>query len=164
MKKCKKCKSKEIRDLGHAFMCLECESDFPKKEKKPKAPKIQKSESELVHEYAEKVIRGKQSRGHVDKRFGYTESSVAVNKELWLDTDFFCSLVFQSKEQKYEFLNKLCEKFGTKPEYDSDTQIQIINGLKFAEQLGITLKKDEARPYPYGNLDLRPYVMDNESI
>lgn len=123
---------------------------------KEKKKKSEKSESELVHDYVKKVIRGKQSRGHVDQRFAYTKSQKTVNKELWLDTDFFFSVVFQSEKQKYEFLQKL----GI--EADNDGQIQILNGLQFAKKLGIDLEKESALPYPTGSIDLMPLILDTE--
>lgn len=117
--------------------------------------KQKKSESELVHQYANKVIEGKASRGHTDKRFNYTKREGTVNKELWLDVDFFFSVVFESAEQKYEFLKQL------KVPVDEEERVQIVNGLKLAEKLGIKLQREKRMDYPYGSLDLRPFVMDN---
>lgn len=134
-----------------------------KKEKKPKAPKIQKSEEQITREYAERVMRGKQSRGHVDKRFDFTKTDTAVNKDMWLDSDFFFSVVFQSGEQKYQFLKKFQEFFKFEIENFEDSQIQIVNGLKLADAMKIELKREKSREFPYGSLDLKPYVLDDES-
>lgn len=122
--------------------------------------KEQKSESQLVHEYVNKVIRGKQSRGHVDKRFDYTKADGAVNKDMWMDTDFFFSVVFQSADQKDEFLKRIGWALDNLP----GSQVQIVNGLKLAEQMKIPLKRESAREYPYGSLDLRPFVLDDEAL
>lgn len=127
-------------------------------------PKQTKSESELVHEYVDRVIRGKQSRGHVDSRFAYTKANSQVNKEMWLDTDFFFSVVFQSADQKYQFLKRFQEVFKFELENFEGTQVQIVNGLKLGRAIGIELKKEEARDYPYASLDLRPYVLDDEQV
>lgn len=126
--------------------------------------KAKKTETEIVQEYVDRIIKGKASRGHTDKRFDYTKKSDTVNKEMWLDTDFFFSVVFQSSIQKYAFLEALHKKLGVTVENFDKSQIQIINGLKIAESLGIELKKESALEPPVGNLDLRPYVLDDEKI
>lgn len=117
-----------------------------------------KTESELVHDYVNRVIGGKVARGHVDKRFNYTKKESTVNKELWLDTDFFFSVVFQSSEQKYQFIEAM------KLEHETMAQIQIVNGLKLAEKFGIKLKRETAQDHPKIDLDLLPLVLDNETI
>lgn len=137
-----------------------------KKISSPKSKKPAKSEEELVKLYVDKVIRGKVSRGHIDQRFEYTKSDKTVNKDLWIDTDFYFSVVFQSADQKYEFFKALTEKFGNKAlEIEDDGQIQIVNGLILAKTLlGLDLKLETARPYPTGNLELMPFVLDNSTI
>ena len=141
----------------------------PPREKKAKPPKIRKekivkSESQLVHEYVDRVIGGKVARGHVDDRFAYTRKAGTVNKELWLDTDFFCSIVFQSFEQKYEFLEALAKKTGVIADLDDASQIQIVNGMDLARRLGIELKRETRAAYPIPDLELRPFIMDDEVI
>lgn len=131
---------------------------------KVKKPRIKKTETEIVHTYVDKIIKGKVSRGHVDKRFGYTKSAQKRNKDLWLDTDFYFSVCFQSAEQKYEFLDALFKKTGVKVETSPDDQIQIVNGLKLSEALSIPIQKETMLDYPYGDLDLRPFVLDNEKF
>lgn len=125
---------------------------------KAKKPKIVKTEEQLVHEYVDRVIGGKIARGHVDDRFAYTKKDGTVNKELWMDTDFFFSVVFQSYEQKYAFLEAL------KVDTEIFERVQIINGLKLAKLLGIELKEEKARPYPYPSLDLREIILDDDKI
>lgn len=119
---------------------------------------MKKTESELVHEYAKKVMRGKQSRGHVDERFQFTKGERTVNKELWLDSDFYFAVVFQSSRQKEEFFKKM------KLVPDEDLGMQIVNGLKLAERLGVTLTKEIAEKPPTINLDLLPFILDDETI
>ena len=136
----------------------------PKPVKAPKAPKVEKTEEELVHRYVNQVIGGKLARGHVDKRFAYTKAEGTVNKEMWLDTDFFFSVVFQSSEQKYKFLEDFQKMFKFELEDFYGTQVQIINGVKLAGSMSIELKKETAREFPYGTLDLLPYVLDDEAV
>lgn len=153
-------------DCGATFArkCKICGYMAPPKPKVEKVAKVEKSEGELVHEYVDRVIRGKLSRGHVDQRFAYTKADGAVNKDMWMDTDFFFSVVFQSSEQKYKFLEALQQKFGFELEDFFETQVQIVNGLKLAEKMSIELKRESAQEYPYGSLDLRPYVLDDEDF
>jgi DNA polymerase III epsilon subunit-like protein len=130
--------------------------------KKPKIEKVKKSEKDIVLSYADKVIGGKVSRGHVDKRFEFTKKEGTVNKELWLDNDFYFSVVFQSSDQKYQFLDFLAEKL--KLEIEKDEQVSIVNGMKFAEALNVPIKKEVANSFPYGNIDLLPLVLDAEAL
>lgn len=125
--------------------------------------KKEKSESELVKEYANKVIRNTVHHGRVEKRFdGFNDKS--VNKKLWTDTDFFFSVVFQSSEQKYKFMEFLLDKFGDEfVEVDGKGQIQIVNGLGLAKAMGCELKLEKRADYPLPNLDLMPFVLDNET-
>jgi hypothetical protein len=129
-----------------------------KKPKPPKKEKVVKTEEQLVREYVDRVIGGKIARGHVDDRFAYTKKESTVNKELWMDQDFFFSVVFQSFEQKYAFLEAL------KIDTELCERVQIVNGIKLAEKLGVKLKKEVARPYPYPDLDLREIILDDEKI
>jgi len=136
-----------------------------KKVKTPKRPKVIKSEEQLVKEYADKIINGKIARGHYDKRFDWHKRNEGnTNKDLWLDTDFFFSVVFQSSEQKYQFLKQFCEKFNIKVETSEDEKIEIVNGVKLAQNLDIAIRKESMLEYPYGDIDLRPFVLDNEKL
>jgi hypothetical protein len=151
------------------MICPNCSSEFKRKCKacgfvkvklvKEKKVKETKSETQLVHEYVAKVVRGKQSRGHVDERFAFTKQDATVNKNLWLDTDFFFSVVFQSEAQKYAFLKAAGWPLSPQEE---EGQIQIVNGLKLAQALGVKLKIEKRLAYPQGDLELRPFVMDME--
>lgn len=122
-----------------------------------------KTESEIVQEYANKVIRNTIHHGRVEKRFeGFNDKS--VNKKLWTDTDFFLSIVFQSSAQKYAFMDFLVEQFGDEfIEVDKKGQIQIANGLVLAKAMGCELKLEKRSDYPLPNLDLLPFVLDNET-
>lgn len=119
-------------------------------------PKDQPSEAELVKKYVNRVIMNQIYHGRTNG-FSGMEHSHSVNKNLWMDQDFFFSVVFESTQQKEEFLKKArwCAETG-------DDQIQIVNGLKLAEAMGITLKRETGREFPHGNLDLMPFVLDNE--
>ena len=130
---------------------------------KEKQKKQEKTEKELVLEYAQRVIDGKKSRGHIDKRFEYTKKEGTVNKTLWLDTDFFFSIVFQSSKQKYDFLKFLYDKYQIPLENEYGSAIQILNGLKLAHRMGLKLDAEIARNYPYTNIDLQPLILDNEA-
>ncbi len=148
----------------------ELESRKEKSAKKAKVVKIKKeprqvkTETELVHEYVNSIINGKKSRGHVDSRFAYTKAIGTVNKEMWRDTDFFFSVVFQSKAQKYEFMAFIEEKFGFEFDEEIGHQIQIVNGLRLSEVMGKSLAIENAMPYPYGSLELKPLVLDDEEL
>lgn len=143
------------------FSCPDCGENIAPL----KLVKVQKSEQALVEEYANKVINGKIARGHFDKRFEWHKREQGTtNKDLWMDTDFFFSVVFQSEAQKYAFLEEFCKKFGVDIDTTSDGQIQVINGMGLANRMGIALKPEVAIEYPYTNLELRPFVLDSEEI
>lgn len=128
--------------------------------------KPEKTEQQLVEEYAKKVMDGKISRGHFDKRFDWhnrkAQGQTATNKDLWFDTDFFFSVVFQSEAQKYEFLNHLKEQYGL--DFDDNLQIQIVNGLEFAKKMGLSLRPEIRLEYPYTDLEIRPLVLDSDEF
>ena len=135
-------------------------SKKPKEPKAPKPPKVIPSEGELVKKYVNKVIKNQVYHGRVDvSKFGGLEHDKSVSKNLWLDTDFYFSVVFQSAEQKYQFLDAM----GWKAEF-AEEQIQIVNGLELAKKMGVPLKEEETKPFPSGNIDLLPFVLDNEEL
>lgn len=106
-----------------------------------------------------RVIKNQIYHGRIDSsKFKGLEHTHSVSKNLWMDTDFFFSVVFQSAEQKYEFLQKL------KVLVEKNDQVQIVNGLELAKHLGISLKSETTKEYPTGNLDLMPFILDNEQI
>lgn len=130
----------------------------PKPPKPPKVPKEKPSEGELVKKYVNRVIKNQIYHGRVDtQKFEGMEHTHTVSKNLWMDTDFYFSVVFQSSEQKYEFI-----KAVGWPVEDPDGQVQIVNGLALAKKMGVTLKLETTKPFPTGNLDLMPFVLDNE--
>ena len=133
-----------------------------KKEKPVKPPKVQKTEAEIAHQYAKIIVDKQRTRGMISDKFANLKSEKTINKDLWQDTDFFFSVVFQSRDQKYKFLEFLFEKFNLETDDDGEREIQIINGLKFAEQIGCELKKEVAGDYPTGNIELRQFILDEE--
>ena len=126
------------------------------------------SEEELVRKYAKRVIMNDRYHGRVDKKkFKGIAKTESVNKNLWMDTDFFFSVVFESAQQKMEFLKKsglikLIEKADEA--FLEGDQVQIINGIRFAKSMGVELSAESRREYPVGNLDLMPFVLDNEEL
>ncbi len=132
------------------------------KEKKPRKPKQTKSEAEIAREYATRIMHRQITRGHVGKRFKDLGPQKTTEKDLWMDTDFFFSVVFQSSQQKYAFLDAFCKQFGVQIEAVGEDRIQVLNGLKLAEQMKINLVKESIDEPPYGSLELRPYVLDTE--
>jgi hypothetical protein len=121
--------------------------------------KAEKSEVEIVREYAMGIIKRQLSRGHADRNI---ETRNTTNKDLWMDTDFYFSVVFASAKQKYEFLEQFCEKFGIQLETSRDEKVSIINGIRLASNLKFKIPEEKTLDYPNGALDLRPYVLDNE--
>lgn len=129
--------------------------------KSSKKPKQEKSEEQLVREYADKVVKMRQSTGYIDKRFDYSIPKQTTNKELWTDTDFYFSVVFQSSKQKNEFLNQLVEKYKIPVEKDfADFSNQIISGLIFAQALGFKLSQEQIEPNVMKDVDLREFILD----
>jgi len=117
--------------------------------------KLQKPESEIVREYAEKIIHRHITRGHADRVF---KNKKTTNKDLWMDTDFYFSVVFQSSKQKMAFLN------AVKWMIEDGSQIQIVNSLKLADAMNVKLERESMGDSPTGDLDLRPFVLDNEKM
>lgn len=133
--------------------------------KAAKKPKPVVSEQDLVHRYVNRTISNARYHGRIDKDkfegMGYEKS---VSKNLWLDTDFFFSVVFQSREQKWEFLEKWEAIHGSFEDDIVPPKIQIVNGLKLAKALGIELKLETVKNYPTGNIDLLPFILDNTEV
>ena len=179
-KPCPSCKNSEYLEKTDAGMlCLACGYMPPAKEKKPKKekppkppkppkepkppkpPKIEKTEREIVEGYAKKVIDGKIARGHYDKRFEWHKRLKGnTSKDIWIDNDFYFSVVFQSGEQKYQFLKEFAERLGV--EILETEQVKIVNGLELAAKMNIAIKSESALPYPYGDLSLRQFTLDAE--
>lgn len=128
--------------------------------KKKKIKKAEPSEEELVKKYAKRVMMNSRYHGRVDgEKFKGLKKESKENKNIWLDDDFYFSVVFQTAEQKNEFLAKAGLMV-----YDGVTTNKIINGLEFAESLNIELKKETTRKYPTCDIDLMPYILDNEVL
>ncbi len=129
--------------------------------------KSEPTESELVHKYVNRIIKNQQYHGRIDTdKFQGLEYEKTVSKNLWLDTNFYFSVVFQSTRQKMEFLEKW-EAFSDKlvgESMSSISKLQIINGLKLAKALNIELQEETTRPYPTGNIDLMPFCLDDQNI
>lgn len=122
------------------------------------------TEEELVRRYVNRTIRNAQYHGRVsDEKYNGLGYDKPVSKNIWLDTDFYFSVVFQSKRQKLEFMEKW-EQMHPAVDTDLPSKIQILNGLKLAKALGIELQLEESKPYPTGNIDLFPFIMDNYDI
>jgi hypothetical protein len=155
LKEAEKQRRKEERELKKA------ERERVAAEKLALKSRPKKTEAELVRDYADKVIKGKIAQGWVGKRFNTIFEGKSVNKNLWLDTDFFFSVVFQSSEQKYDFLEKM--NFQVDATWDG-SQVQIVNGIKLAEQFGIQLRLETAAEFPLPNAELLPIVLDYETI
>lgn len=134
------------------------------KSQSPKVSKPQKTESELVFQYAKTLIGKYQTRGQVSDKFKELKSEGLVNKDLWQDKDFYLSVVFASVQQKYQFLEFLSDNFGILTEADDLTPITIVNGIELSEKLGCPLKKEVAENFPLGNLELKDFVLDEETI
>lgn len=153
------CKTCETRNSKKNDTCVGCGSAI---EKPVKEPKVQLSESELVHKEANKIMsqihRLRDTTKHSDKK------DFVTNTDLWLDSDFFFSIVFQSSQQKYAFLEAFSKMFKVDIDTSKDERIQIINGLKLAESLDIALKQETALQYPYPDLELRKLALDEEQI
>ena len=83
--------------------------------------------------------------------------------------NFFFSVVFQSKKQKYDFLEAV-EKFlkekGIQLQIDEGYgyPVQIINGYILARQFGIDLKEEISREYPLGDKRLKTLALDTEKL
>lgn len=153
-------KRKEDRELKK-------QQKLAEKLEKQNQVKAEPTESELVHKYVNRIIKNQQYHGRIDtEKFAGLEYEKTVSKNLWLDTNFYFSVVFQSAAQKMEFLEKW-EAFSDQlvgESMSSISKLQIVNGLKLAKALNIELKEETTRPYPTGNIDLMPFVLDDQNI
>lgn len=133
-----------------------------------KKEKASKSETELIEKAGRDIISKFMTRGQAKGKFG-SDRDQNVNKDLWLDTDFYFSIVFQSSDQKYDFLNQLMEmlkKKGNEVELDKGNgyPVQIINGLKLGTAMGFSLKDEMSREYPLGDEKLKEFALDEETF
>lgn len=123
------------------------------------------SEKELVHKYVNRIINNQKYHGRIDEeKFKDINYKKKVNKNLWLDQNFYFTAVFQSQEQKH----KVLEAIGLTEEQIDEAyysgKINIINGIELAKKLGIEIELEEREEYPLPELELLPYVLDTESI
>ena len=72
----------------------------------PKTPKPQPTEEELVKRYTNRTIKNQQYHNRVDSTKYAGLEHHTNTKTLWLDYDYFFSVVFQSRRQKFEFFEK----------------------------------------------------------
>jgi transposase len=133
-------------------------------EKARKAELNKKTEKELVHQYANTIMAKQRTRGMVKEKFKDMRGD-KPNKDLWMDFDFFFSVVFQSREQKVQFLEFLAKQNNIEPDKFFDSTVtQIINGLELARAIGCPLKKEIANEFPLGNIELKDLVLDDEKV
>lgn len=122
------------------------------------------SEEEEVKKYVNKIINNQKYHGRIDGKFKDIAYKEKVNKNLWLDSNFYVSVVFESEEQKVDFINQI----GVTQEEIAEAiycgKVNIINGLVLAKKLNIKLKPEKRDEYPLPELDLLPYVLDTESF
>lgn len=130
-------------------------------QKAQRIAKKQKTEADIVRQYAKIIIDKQRTRGMITNDFKHLKGKTP-NKNLWQDPDFFFSVVFESYEQKYKFLDFLIQKFNITAENSDEVNIQIINGLKLAESMGLKLEKELPGDYPTGSLELREFILDND--
>lgn len=136
-----------------------------KKPKKVKEPKPQKSEMELAQAQADRMYRDMQRLQATQSKAAHQKSE-RTTVDIWKDSDFFFSVVFQSSAQKNKFLEEFSKKFGLGVEgvMANDELLQVINGLKLAEKLGIEIPAEKVGKYPYPNLELSDIALDNEKF
>lgn len=159
-------KIKEKEDLKLLKQQQKLERKLAKEEKKVIEKTIvpEPTEEELVKKYVNRVIKNQQYHGRINsENFTGLEYEKSVSKNLWLDTDFYFSVVFQSRAQKFEFLEKW-EQSHSAIENEADDSIKrmmIVNGLLLAKALGIQLKEEFSKDYPTASLDTMPFVLDD---
>lgn len=123
------------------------------------------SEEDYVKRYAARVIANEGYHGRIDgKKFSNLANKKTVNRALWMDTDFYFSIVFQSSTQKDKFLKEFTEKMGLNVEGVKEGGIQILNGMALAGVLGIDLEPETSKDYPLPDLDVREFVLDSAEM
>lgn len=131
--------------------------------KPAKTPQPEATEAEIVRRYVNRVIKNAGYHGRINtQKFGELakEQTQSVNKDLWLDSDFYFCIVFESDVQKYTFLDALELRGLEIP--SNRMRLTMINGLKLAEFMKISLKRETGHTYPLGQLDLQPFVLEDE--
>lgn len=123
------------------------------------------SEEQIVTKYVNRIINNQRYHGRVDTtRHPNMKYDKKVNKNIWMDNQFYFSVVFQSADQLGKFIDELGITVEEQQEIAVGGTLKIVNGLKFAEKLGISIEKIKAENYPLANLELMPYVLDNEEV
>ena len=131
----------------------------------PKEQKPAPTEAELALKYANTIITNQRNRGQLTQKF-QKFAIKKTNKDLWLDSDFFFSVVFQSREQKVQFLHALALQLGMDVEsfFQTEYTSQIINGLQLADKMNIPLEGEFTKDYPLPNMELRELVLDDSEF
>jgi hypothetical protein len=127
------------------------------KKKTTKKKKTIPREEDLVRKYAQRVINNQRLHGRVDES-KFKGIKYNSNKKTWMDTDFYFSIVFQNSEQKNKFLQAVS---WTSEDMEG---VEIVNGLKLAEHLGVKLEKITSKDYPMADLALKDLILDVENF
>jgi hypothetical protein len=129
--------------------------------KKVKAEKP--SEMQLVERQAAKMLKDME-RVQATNSKSRDQKTEKSSVDIFKDSDFYFSVVFQTSTQKYQFLQSFSKMFqlGIEEILSDDQVIQIINGMKLAKNLKIDLKQEGIKPYPYADLELAQLALDNE--
>lgn len=135
------------------------------KPKKVKEAKPAVSEMELAERQAQKMMRD-MTRLQATQTKSTDQKDVREGVDIWKDTDFFFSVVFQSAGQKYAFLEQFSKMFGLGIDNvrAGDEVFSIFNGLKLAELLKIKIPNEKAPKYVYPNLELKDLALDGEDF
>src|SRR5574343_493005 len=140
------------------------------KTKKPKAPKVQK-QKEIIPEHilaerqALRMLKDME-RLQATQKLTADQKAQRTNVDLWKDTDFYFSVVFQSSAQKYKFIKEFSQKFDLQVDQvaSGDEIFQIFNGLLLAKKLGIQLQVEKIGEFPYPDLELKSMALDGEEF
>ncbi len=168
MKKPRKTKEEKLLELAEKeakklekLALREIKKQEKEAEKLATKAEKERSETDIVRQYAKIIMDKQKTRDMLRSEFKDMRLEKKPNKTLWMDNNFYFSVVFQSVDQKFEFLNFLVDTFNI--EYEQYSTVNIINGLKLAEKMGCKLKKEIANPFPLGNMELRNFILDEEN-
>lgn len=137
------------------------------KNKKPRKvkPKPVVTEEELIMKQAMRMQRDMHRLHNTGRTTEQKEKISTV--DLWRDSDFFFSVVFQTSEQKYAFLKTFSKMFNLELDQiiSNNEIVQIVNGLTLAKQMKINIPSPVGRvDYPYRNLELAEMALDMEEF
>lgn len=135
------------------------------KPKKPKEKKPAPSELELLQKQADRMLRDMNRLQNTQSASGDQKKERSA-VDIWKDTDFYFSVVFQSSAQKYQFLEQFSKKFGLGIDNirNEDEVFSIVNGILLAKILGFKLDLEKAPAYVYPNLELKELSLDGEEF